>query len=198
MPRSRLGRFMKGRHGFEKAFKRSRKLRRVLRNKKRRAYALKTLRHYQKGKGISFRHGGPGSRSELEKAYGKWRRDTEDPISKAQAKIIKKELEKYGRRLEENPNAPRASGRLLRRNSAAFGSDPRAILDRDSGGNIPGDNRGDRPSMMYGGSSFDDDAPESSGYDHQGHLEDLRGLEGSPGPFDRPEDTSEPPGHDAT
>ncbi len=103
MPRSHIGRFMSGRRGLRNVFKRNRKLRRAL-NQKERGHALKTLARFKKGRGITVR-GGPGIRSELDRAYGKWRRDTKDPISKAQAKLIKRELEKYGRGLQQVTSA---------------------------------------------------------------------------------------------
>jgi len=113
MRRDRLSRFSRGRRGLSNIFKRSYKLRNYLGRKDRKA-ALKDLESHRSS-GVTARPGGSAYKSELEGVYGKWRRDTKDRINRAEAKMIKKELEKYQRRLEGDPYHPRTSRKYFRR-----------------------------------------------------------------------------------
>jgi len=80
----------------------------------------------------------------------------------------------------------RITAGYFRRHTDNFGSDPRANPSQDPNGVFRGD-RDDRPSLMYGRSNFDDDEPDGSGYDHAGHLDDLRGLDDHTSP-EHPDD----------
>lgn len=140
MARRNVGRFFdsRGRRGFGKAFKRgvgSYKLSRFL-NKKEKKYALNTLRKYKPAFGVSARSGNAGYQSQLEKAYGSWRRDTKDPISRSEAKMIKREIERYQRNLEANPNVRRMDSSLWE-NSQNFGQDPRSYQGHDQPSQSP-------------------------------------------------------------
>lgn len=101
MPRRHLMRgYTAGRKGLRKVFSRNRTLRSTL-GPKAREEALNTLRGFKSGGGITER--------ELSKAYGKWVRNTKDNITRAQAKIIKRELKEYANRSEQsNKNNTRA------------------------------------------------------------------------------------------
>lgn len=76
------------------AFSRNRTLRSAL-GPKARKEALKTLRGFKSGGGITER--------ELSKSYGQWARNTNDNITRAQAKIIKRELTEYANQSKSEP-----------------------------------------------------------------------------------------------
>jgi hypothetical protein len=116
MAREHLSRFSRGRRGIRNIFNRSYKLRHFLGSKDKK-YAIDSLRKHRSGGGIMARPGNRGYRSELEGVYGKWRRDTKDRINKAEARMIKKELEKYQEKLEGDPRHPRTSREYFRRHT---------------------------------------------------------------------------------
>lgn len=87
MPRRHLMRgFTAGKKGLRKVFSRNRTLRTTL-GPKAREEALSTLRGFKSGGGITPK--------ELKKSYGKWTRNTKDNITRAQAKVIRRELKEY-------------------------------------------------------------------------------------------------------
>lgn len=108
MARDHLSRFSKGRGGISNIFKRSYKLRKYL-SLKERKQAIEDLRKHGTGGGVSARPGTTGYKSELETVYGMWRRNKKDRINTAEARMIKRELEKYQERLEDDPRHPRTS-----------------------------------------------------------------------------------------
>ena len=96
------------RGGLTGAFKKNYKLLHFL-SPKDRKQAVKDLHKYSKGGGIAARAGTHGYKSELETVYGKWRRNRKDRINRAEARMIKRELEKYQSRIEDDPRHPRGS-----------------------------------------------------------------------------------------
>lgn len=108
MARDHLSRFSKGRRGISNVFKRSYKLRKYLSTKDRKQ-AIDDLHKYSTSGGISARLGTQGYKSGLETVYGKWRRDRKDRINRAEARMIKRELEKYQGRMERDPRHKRTS-----------------------------------------------------------------------------------------
>ena len=94
MAKGRLSGFLSGPKGLRRIWQSNNTLRRLL-GKKEKDYALKSLMTYREGGGITAEPGGIGYQSEVEKAVSRWRRDRKDPIDDTEAKIIKRELEKY-------------------------------------------------------------------------------------------------------
>jgi len=95
MPNRHLMRgYTAGKKGLKRVFSRNRTLRTTL-GPKARKEALNTLRGFKSGGGITAR--------ELSKSYGKWTRDTKDNITRAQAKVIRRELEEYSEQPTSEP-----------------------------------------------------------------------------------------------
>lgn len=119
MPQGHLSKYIRGRHGLRNIFKRNYVLRNTI-GPKARKNALRTLSKY--------RRGGVSTGKELRQAYGEWRRDTDDHISRAQAKVIKRELREYARELEQDPHHERTSRQYFRSHQHPD-ADTRAHLD---------------------------------------------------------------------
>lgn len=143
MARKYLSKYKGGRRGLENIFKRDKKLRWGL-SRKQRHFALGTLGKFQGGRGVTVRDG-PGATSELAKASRQWSKNTKDPISKADAKMIKKRLQLYGRELPQDAKHPKTSRRFFDYHTEEH--------DKNSPHSSSGDRyRGDvddRPSMSY-------------------------------------------------
>jgi hypothetical protein len=108
MPRRHI---TSGNEDLERVFSRNRTLRTTL-SPKARKEALNTLQDFKKsGGGITSR--------ELNKSYSKWAQSTKDNITRAQAKIIKRELKEYA---EQSSNDKK--------------KDTRGYLDQVRSGNI--------------------------------------------------------------
>jgi hypothetical protein len=84
-----------GRKGLGKVFSRNRTIRTTL-SPEGRKEALSTLRGFKSGGGITEK--------ELKKAYRKWARDTKDNISRADAKMLRRELKEYASGMEDTNN----------------------------------------------------------------------------------------------
>ena len=157
-----------GKKGLKRVFSRNRTLRNTL-GPKARQEALKTLEGFKSGGGITAR--------EITKSYGKWARNTDDNITRAQAKIIKRELKEYASQSEES-NKDNTRGYLnqvrsgiIRRNprpgKISTSNGARAYLnkakDRRSSYSKPQDGSGFfRNSATSLPNSFDDEASDSS------------------------------------
>lgn len=111
-----------GKKGLRKVFSRNRTLRSTL-GPKAREEALNTLRGFKSGGGITPR--------ELSKSYGKWARNTDDNITRAQAKVIRRELKEYAKQSRNDPRHKK--------------EDTRAYLDQIRTGNTHNPQPGDMP-----------------------------------------------------
>jgi len=122
MAKRYIGRFTKGRGGLGRMFKRNRRLRRL--SAKTKKQALKTLGKYSQGKGID-------TGEELKDAYGEWRRDKDDAVSTAEARLIRDELRREDKTGDQADPTDRPTSRLSIRPQPKpdFGDDPRANLD---------------------------------------------------------------------
>ena len=118
MARDHLSRFSKGRRGLSNVFKRSYKLRKYLSTKDRKQAVADLKKH--SARGVSARPGTQGYKSEIETVYGKWRRDKKDRINTAEARMIKKELEKYQGRMERDPRHMRTSRKYFKEHTDSF------------------------------------------------------------------------------
>lgn len=85
MPERHIGRYIKGPSGMRRMFKQDRTLRRLI-NPGERKYILGSLDSARKS-------GGGINREELLKSYHDWRRNTDDPISRTEARIVKDKLD---------------------------------------------------------------------------------------------------------
>jgi|GEM_PF-2883248 hypothetical protein len=171
MARDHISKYSKGRHGIEKIFKRSYKLRKFLTPKEKKQ-AIQDLHKYSKRGGITARPGSPGYRSEVETVYGKWRRNTKDRINRAEARMIKRELEKYQSNIETDPRHPRTSRKYFKKHTDPF--------DRSKGVPQPG---GDVRSGSYGYSGSLPTSPIQPPSFGENSSNDI----GSTKPIDKPE-----------
>lgn len=139
-----------GKKGLRRVFSRNRTLRTTL-GPKAREEALSTLRGFKSGGGITPK--------ELKKSYRKWVGDTKDNITRAQAKVIRRELKEYAKQLENSPHDIR--------------KDARTYLDRIRSGNIRNPRSSDIPASndthtylnkIKDRSSYHGEPEESSGY----------------------------------
>ncbi len=167
MPRRHLIKgYIAGKKGLKKVFSRNRTLRTTL-GPKARKEALNTLRSFKSGGGITSR--------ELNKSYSKWARNTDDNITRTQAKIIKRELKEYANQSEQvKKNDTRAyldqvrsgSIRSPRPDDISTSNSTRAYLnkarDRRSGYIEPEERSSFSKDNTDSPSSFDDEATDSS------------------------------------
>jgi hypothetical protein len=113
-----IGRHFEGPRGLEKVFKRNPVLRDVISPNERRQ-VLDTLSGFKSGGGVHIGR-------ELQRASAQWRRNTDDAISAAEARIIKRELRRYAKELTGDASQPRSNQTIFPSSSALPYDDSRS------------------------------------------------------------------------